>query len=1855
METRSPAARLTSSSTTYTTLVPNAGTTWSGSGIWYPNEATPFIDTATRTIDVEKVYDQATPRYHVVYGQNPLDTDTWGRVTQETVGDPASGVGGTYFYSYTTGGLPSNRVNPSDPIAFRCTVTDRNGYDTVYDFNGNNMPVRVEVKRESQPKISIPSTTDFPGYVTWTKYNEHNQPLLVVYPEGNSVEYEYEDGNVPGISGTYNRRVGLLLRETRKVDNPLKGTGLGQIPARRDGASNGQTELTTRYFYDPLFNRMTAMIEPRGNPIDVAGTYFTPQNGGTTPTNSDRSRYATITLFDYQKNQQSTVSGNGDLQAALNLTAAEIDALIDFVDDQMKATDGTGGLPSGFQMDLGDINGDGMGDGAASGLPTAKILGNAVKTHLPSVRLIGAGTITTQVREELFTYNDRGMPTTRTDAEGNLTVNVYYPFSDPEGDGRFVQPGLGGKQYGRLKEVHVDADPDDMLSLVGKDGDLADFIAGKIPRTNTPGVYQDLTTRYEGFSIGAGAGCACCAYDALGNPLAETDARGFTTRYERNELGEVFRTIGPDPYRYQTETYYDANRNVIRADTEDQWVQYESDDPTSPGFAHFVPTGSGTTAQVPSRAGFGGAIRPGWFTDLMTFDLLDNLLTEDLDATGSEPERLVTTHEYDGNQNRIRSTKPEGNTVEYDHDERNLPIAQRVGNAPDTPAVSVMAYGGNGNVIQQIGPAARGGSGNHQTVIINDAFDSGTNLTHTGDFASENILDGFDRVIKTIDAVGNVELIDHDPSGRVVKRTQQGPVGGPTPTNRNGTNNVDLTVAVMRFDEAGREYEYQENVFVADGTTLSSSRNVDHTAGGLETNSTANGHTATVQLVTGGSGTANSTYVLTRTVYDRTGRVATLIADNTGETTSEYDGANRLITQTDAVGNIVEHQYDANGNVTLTTRIEKCTITAPSVPDEMFRTAMRYDSLNRLILTAQQGADGSLDEDIDLCACGVPWVADRETLITLTGYDSRNNQTLTVDPKGNTTITVFDGASRPTQTHQHLREKGQGQNPPEPNQSFLPFSGGTIATISVYDGNSRLVRLIDDNGNPTNYEYDTLDRETAMTFREGSTRTNAYNEAGDVVTYTDENGSVHDNTFDPLGRKTQCDVTKATGVIGTDQQTFQYDGLSRMTKGVDTIVATSATVDLFYDSLSRTIEDGQSYQGNTRHATNTKFASHPVSEFTFPDGRTIENTYDLLYRRTLVHDPAGAGTDIAQWQFFGPQRTAECTLGNGLIATQMNDARTRSAAQEGQSSPAWGNVSSNRLGYDGAGRMTTKRYLDGGINGTSHAYNDPESVVGFTTAFDRSSNKFYERHLHAESRSHLYEPFDASGQPEGGYDSVNRLRQYQRGTLSSTGGNNNAGGGSVTTPISLPNTDESRTYVLDGLGNWRRTAFDPVGGSDTTQVRQHNGLNQITRTTEGATTIDFEYDGAAGASNGNLENDGVRKYEWDAFNRQIKVYKTPSTPVLIGEYTYDALGRRIRKVVTNSGLSSNITNGTTDFLYHSGVAQCCEERDGTNSVTKQYVWGIYIDELMQMKTLTTINGNPADEYYVLSDLLYGTMALTDSSASIVETYDSDAFGNTLIFTAAGTAGDWWADDATQSDNATCEFNFTGRRFDTESTVYFYRFRYCAQTLGHFIARDPLVYGVVEPGPGRSPNRNVPNRSSVQQRFAVWHAAILSSLPSDTNGFFPESQTYKIAAYLYAQSNPRSYTDPSGLFDFRWTCRHLGAASPPYWDIEWGACKLVQGVLGEGYMDCSYPLDNTTVGSICECVWYAERICNVCCTKNGSVLNDVIYVKAAAAGKTLGTVVAGGGGFGCTCPKPKGAGKPNPPKCPTGSYMAWFPP
>ena len=103
-----------------------------------------------------------------------------------------------------------------------------------------------------------------------------------------------------------------------------------------------------------------------------------------------------------------------------------------------------------------------------------------VKIVHPSVTQIRLTDITTQPREEVFTSNNLGETTTHTTPTATCGSSSAIPTTTPRAErrpGGHVPTDLGGRQYGRIKEIHVDADPANVLSLIGGDGDLTDFVS----------------------------------------------------------------------------------------------------------------------------------------------------------------------------------------------------------------------------------------------------------------------------------------------------------------------------------------------------------------------------------------------------------------------------------------------------------------------------------------------------------------------------------------------------------------------------------------------------------------------------------------------------------------------------------------------------------------------------------------------------------------------------------------------------------------------------------------------------------------------------------------------------------------------------------------------------------------------------------------------------------------------------------------------------------------------------------------------------------------------------------------------------------------------------------------------------------------------------------------------------------------------------------------------------------------------------------------------------------------------------------------------------------------------------------
>ena len=169
----------------------------------------------------------------------------------------------------------------------------------------------------------------------------------------------------------------------------------------------------------------------------------------------------------------------------------------------------------------------------------------------------------------------------------------------------------------------------------------------------------------------------------------------------------------------------------------------------------------------------------------------------------------------------------------------------------------------------------------------------------------------------------------------------------------------------------------------------------------------------------------------------------------------------------------------------------------------------------------------------------------------------------------------------------------------------------------------------------------------------------------------------------------------------------------------------------------------------------------------------------------------------------------------------------------------------------------------------------------------------------------------------------------------------------------------------------------------------------------------------------------------------------------VAEYAYDALGRRIRKIV-----EPTTTNEVT-FYYYTDKWQVATEYpayltddDIPNLVIfdKANLWGSYIDELYY--TINREAGMIRNAF--IPDHLYSNVAAVDYvTETVAERYEYDAYGQTTIYDANFTER-----TASAIGNA---YLFTGRRLDPESGIYYYRNRYYSPTLGRFLQKDSLGY------------------------------------------------------------------------------------------------------------------------------------------------------------------------------------------------------
>jgi RHS repeat-associated protein len=667
-------------------------------------------------------------------------------------------------------------------------------------------------------------------------------------------------------------------------------------------------------------------------------------------------------------------------------------------------------------------------------------------------------------------------------------------------------------------------------------------------------------------------------------------------------------------------------------------------------------------------------------------------------------------------------------------------------------------------------------------------------------------------------------------------------------------------------------------------------------------------------------------------------------------------------------------------------------------------------------------------------------------------YNAAGNRTAEIDENGNRTTHVFDTLNRLESTTTPDPDGGgplqatvttYGYEDPRGNLTSVTVASGGVTirttmweynddmnrltkvieadpdgpagpllapvTTYVYDDEARTKVVTDPLLHATQYFYDTRNRVERMIDAKGGVTRYEYDEANNRTAITDpeQNRTVFGydarnrlvTETDPLGRTT----------------TFVYDPLNNRTSMTD---RNGRVTNFVYDDVYRLQTETWAATGGP--ANTIQFAYDKVGRLTSVQDNfsSLAHTYDARGRLTAADNNGTPGVPRVVLTY------AYDDVGNVLSL-----ADTISGAAGGL----------NNYLYDARNRLVRLTQAGAGVSAkrVDFAYNPINQHDVLSRFADLAGTQLVTRSTYAyDGQNRLTGLVHNNGTVDVAsyrltYDAASRIRQIVDvdGTRTYTHDDTNQLAGANYT--SAAQTDEAFAY--DDNGN--RTGAGIVTGpanrllSDGTFNYQYDNEGNLILRTEIATGR-------------------VREFQWDHRNRLVRVTDRdtaagPATQVV--RYTYDAMDRRIAKAVDTTPQDS-VDALFTHFVYdRDDVLLEFRDADGAGAaapiLSMRYLHGPRVDEVLAQEDFLQADPS-ARVLWLLPDHLGSTRDLVDNTGTVRNHIVYDAFGGIV----------------SQSDPAFgTRYLFTGREFDSETGLYYYRARYYDPATGRFLSEDPLRF------------------------------------------------------------------------------------------------------------------------------------------------------------------------------------------------------
>jgi RHS repeat-associated protein len=514
-----------------------------------------------------------------------------------------------------------------------------------------------------------------------------------------------------------------------------------------------------------------------------------------------------------------------------------------------------------------------------------------------------------------------------------------------------------------------------------------------------------------------------------------------------------------------------------------------------------------------------------------------------------------------------------------------------------------------------------------------------------------------------------------------------------------------------------------------------------------------------------------------------------------------------------------------------------------------------------------------------------------------------------------------------------------------------------------------------------------------------------------MTSMTDAEGRTTQYQYDQHNRLVQ--VTDPLGGTTTYQYQTGCPDCGRSDLLSSLADAKGNTTSFSYDAMGRVIgtTDFLGFQRLFSYDPNGNLLSQ-----TDPNGNTITYAYDLANRltgKTMLDDVVTYGYDAVDNLTSAADNDSAISMGHDP------GGRLTSVTPGGSVLP----VATISYTYDANGNRVSMVDPENGV--TSYQYNSMNQLISLTNPQGEAVSFTYD---FLNRRTGVILP--NGGQAGYSYDAASRLLSLvhqiagvniesfsyshdkvgNRTSMTDLSGTHTYGYDQLYRLISAAHpqpTNPAELYTFDPLGNRLSSAQHPNWSYDANnRLLSFNGAS-------------FAYD-----NNGNMisrtDQTGTTTYQYDAENRLVGINK-PDGAVIA--YRYDPFGRRIEK---------NVNGIITRYLYDREAI--LYELDGSNTVLAHYTHGPEIDEPLIMR-------RDGVSYYYHADGLGSITHITDTSGSIVQRYVYNAFGEIV----------------TQGGSLSNQYTYTGREYDPESGLYYYRARYYDSRIGRFLQTDPIGF------------------------------------------------------------------------------------------------------------------------------------------------------------------------------------------------------